>query len=125
VKQNTKQKPMRFTEAYKGSFMKAADLGGKTLRETIDSIQIEQVGDEDKVVVSLAGKDQKLVLNKTNGAILAESWGDDMDDWCGRTVLLKPSKTSYNGNLVPCIRVEVVKEKAAPAQAEAEDDINV
>jgi hypothetical protein len=118
---------MKFSEKYKGAFFKASDVQEKPMRLTIEEIAEQEVGDEPKVVVRFKAADQALVLNKTNASILAEKWGDDMEDWHGQTVLLKADKTPFNGKLVPCIRVEPVEQETAPAGAEAEndDDINV
>lgn len=123
---------MKFSDAYKGSFLKAADLDNKTIRRTIKSLDMETIGDDgkEKVVARFKEDDQGFVLNKTNASILAESLGDDMDGWVGRTILLRPDKTQFNGKMVPCIRVAIPAKKApAPVVAEEEDveadDINV
>lgn len=118
---------MKFSDKYKGAFFKASDIHLKPKRLTIAEITEEDVSGEPKVVVRFEKADQALVLNKTNASILADTWGDEMEDWCGKQVLLKSDRTQFSGKLVPCIRIEPVGEKSAPAGAEAEndDDINV
>jgi hypothetical protein len=118
---------MKFSDKYKGAFFKAADIRQKPKRLAIADITEEDVSGEPKIVMRFEAAEQALVLNKTNASILADQWGDDMDDWCGKQVLLKSDKTQFNGKLVPCIRVEPVEQKTTPGKAEAEneDDINV
>jgi hypothetical protein len=121
---------MKFNDAYKGSFIKTADLNGKVRRYTIKSIGQEEVGDESKVVMRFDEDDRALVVNKTNGSVLKEAWGDELDDWVGNVVLLRPDKTDFQGKRVDCIRVAVPQKKAPPPVVETEageetDDLNV
>ena len=98
---------MKFSKAFKGSYFKAADLDGKPKEVIIKSVAEEDVGDETKVVLRFKDCDQALVLNKTNGGALAEAYGDDMDGWVGKPVVLKPDKTDFGGKRVDCVRVAV------------------
>jgi hypothetical protein len=121
---------VKFNEAFKGNFMKAADLGGKARRYTIKSIGPEEVGGEDKIVMRFDGEDRALVLNKTNATTLKGAWGEEMDDWVGNAVVLKPDKTDFQGKRVDCIRLAVPQKKAPvpvvePEQEEETDDINI
>jgi hypothetical protein len=119
---------MKFTDAYKGSFLKAADLKDGARNYVIDSIGPEEVGGETKIVMRFTDTDQALVLNKTNAGILLEVWGDEMDDWAGKQVLLKLDKTELKGKKVDCIRLSVPQDgtpgprkKADQEEVKAED----
>jgi hypothetical protein len=117
---------VKYSELFKGSFLKAADLGGKPRRYTIDSVGMEKVGDDQKPVIRFQEADQSLVLNKTNGSVLREAWGDEIDNWVGNQVILKTEKTTFSGKLTDCIRVAVPQKKTPPAvEPEEEDDTNV
>jgi len=121
---------VKFSELFKNSYLKAADLGGKPRRYTIKSIELEEVGKEKetKPVMRFDEIEGALVLNKTNGTTLREAFGDDAEDWPGNEVLLKPDKTDFGGKRVDCIRVAVPTKKApSPVEQEEEafDDINV
>lgn len=104
----------KVSEEYGGSFLKAADLQGKTVPCQIASVAKEEFQSGDlKWVVRFHGKEKRLVLNKTNAEIIAQMAGDDMDGWVGRTIKLYPTKTNMQGNMVDCIRVKDEAPEAA------------
>ena len=106
----------RVSEEYGGSFLKAADLKGKTVPCQIERVSKEEFRDGDiKWVVSFTGKDKRLVLNKTNADRIASQHGDEMDNWIGKSVKLYPSRTQMAGQTVDCIRVkDEVPEASGP-----------
>ena len=114
---------MKYSERFKGRYFKAADLKNKSRRLTIASVEDEDVGGEPKVVIRFDECDQGLVLNKTNGSVLAEAYGDEMEDWVGKSVILKPDKTDFNGQRRDCIRVAIPK-KAKEEQGNEDDDLS-
>ncbi len=97
---------MKTAEMYPSSFMKAEDLQGKRFRLTIASVTMEKLGDDTKPVMTFKGAEKKLVLNRTKVSVLAELFGDESTDWVGKAIVLAPSKTNYQGKMVPCIQVE-------------------
>jgi hypothetical protein len=58
-----------------------------------------------KISVSFAGKEKKLLLNKTNANAIAAAYGDEETAWGGKELTLYPATTEYKGATVPCIRV--------------------
>jgi len=104
----------KVSEEYGGSFLKAADLQGKTVPCQIASVAKEEFQSGDlKWVIKFHGKDKRLVLNKTNAEIIAQAHGDDMDLWPGKTVKLYPTKTNMQGSMVDCIRIKDEAPEAA------------
>jgi len=102
---------MKRDEVFKSNYLKFADLKGRRIPVTIESVDIETLGQgkdaEDKAVAHFKGKDLGLVLNMTNWDTLQELLGsDDSDNWHGKTVLLVPSRTKFGAKMVDCIRVE-------------------
>ena len=57
---------MRYSDKFRGRYIKAADLGGKTQSHTIQSVTEEEVGGETKIVAYLSGSKQGLVLRLSN-----------------------------------------------------------
>lgn len=109
---------MKMSEAFPSKYLKAADLNGRAVRAIIDNCTYEDMGDgTSKPVLSFRGQKKGLVLNKTNAAMIASSYGDDSDAWRGRELEIYPDKTSMQGRIVDCLRVRVPVAPATPAPA--------
>lgn len=103
-------------------FIKAADLGNARPTVTIESVEIEKVGEDKKPVVRFRGKEKRLALNRTNANMISEICGTaETDHWRGRQIVLYASKTDYAGKRVDCVRVDYPaappQQHAAPPQA--------
>lgn len=106
---------MRVDEIFGGSFLKADDLQGKTVRVTISAVDVKEFDDGNKIVISFQGKDKKLVCNKTNSSIIAENLGSqETEDWVGKVISLTVKKVEFQGKLVPAIRVVLADSPAPP-----------
>ena len=98
---------MRMSDAFPSNYLKAADLNGKGVRVTIESVSMEKLGDDTKAVLHFVGKDKGLVLNKTNANRIVEAMGsDETDDWEGWSITLYACKVDYAGKRVDAIRVD-------------------
>lgn len=98
-------------------WLKAADLGGRKHRLTIDSmetVEFKQNGSTTrKVGINFVGKQKGLMLNKTNASLISKQYGDESDNWIGQTITIYPTTTEYQGDQVDCIRVELPVPEAA------------
>lgn len=98
---------MKLNDAFPSTWLKAADLTGVRARVTISHWKMEDVGDGHKPIVYFRGRDKGLVLNKTNGNMIAEIAGnDDLDEWAGTTIVLYSAKVDFQGKRVDAIRVD-------------------
>jgi hypothetical protein len=123
---------MNLGQLFPSKYLKCADLAGKRTKLVIQKISVEQVGqdpgDLPKPILHFQGGAKALVLNKTNAETIAETLGDDTDQWLGQTIILAPARTRYQGKSVDCIRVEMTPaapapvSTAAPPAVEATDD---
>lgn len=118
---------MKIGSAFPGQYLKAADLQGRRVQVVIESVEMEDIGGDQKPVVHFKGKDRGLVLNKTNAnAIWGLTGSDDTDDWTDVAVTLFPSKTDFQGKRVDCIRIDppdkAVKPQRQPEPPPVEDD---
>ena len=87
-------------------YIKAADLNNQDVQVQITGLAIEEIEEgENKPVLRFAGHQQGLVLNKTNALVIAEMYGEDYDQWVGRTITLYATKCDMAGKRVDCIRV--------------------
>lgn len=110
---------MRISQTFAGNYLKAADIPQPKVL-TIETVFMAKMpeGDE-KPVINFAGEQQSLVLNKTNGVILAELYGDETAAWHGRPVELYATTTNFGGKMVPCLRVRPPQQPTAPHPAPA------
>lgn len=116
---------MRVSEAFPSKFLKAEDLRGRKVEVKIKNVEMEKIGDDYKPVLYFSGKDKSLTLNKVNSLTIAKIIGtDEMDEWIGKKIVLKPDITTYQGKPVDCIRVEAPAASSAPAAlpADTSDD---
>ena len=109
---------MRISEAYPSKYLKADDLDGQDRTVNIRACIQEELGQgaemETKPVLYFDGGQKGLVLNKTNATAIAEDYGDDTEAWAGREIVLFIQKVSFQGKLMPAIRVRT---QAAPQPA--------
>jgi hypothetical protein len=106
---------MRISAAFPSTYLKAADLQGRTVPVAIDRVELEEIGGEHKPILYFQGKEKGLVLNKTNANNIAAVYGDDTDDWIGGGIQLFPTMVDFQGRSVEAIRVRVAPRKAASA----------
>lgn len=98
---------MNVNNVFPSNYLKAADLQGRTVKVKIERIEMEDMGNERKPVITFAGKQKGLALNKTNAQIIASAYSPETDGWIGKDIELRPDKTQFNGQLVDCIRVQI------------------
>jgi hypothetical protein len=114
----------RISDVYSGDFATAAELVGKgRVVAQITKAEVESIGQDQaqKVVLSLASRagvpwPRRVVLNKTNGLILASAYGDETDAWIGRQIEVWAEPVSYQGRIVQGIRLapQIAGNGAAP-----------
>ena len=103
---------MNIDSVFPSDYLKAADLKGKVVSVTIESVSLEELGSEKKAVVHFVGKERGLVLNKTNAAVIKSAYGSDTEGWTDKTIELRPDKTQFQGQLVDCLRVQIPAQRA-------------
>lgn len=96
---------MKVSEYFKNNFFRAEDFdkAGRVL--TVYSVEMEQVGKEEKITIHFVDEDKTFPVNKTNALAIAELYGDDTDDWCDKEIRLFRDVTMFNGKRVSCMRV--------------------
>lgn len=117
-------------DAFPSNYLKASDLKGRAVVVEIDRVEFEPVGQkkEMKPILYFAGKDKGLVLNKTNAAKIISLLGtEETEEWGGNSIAIYPTETSFQGDMVDCIRVKAVaiprNGRPAPAQQPVEEPI--
>ena len=102
-------------DAFPSKYLKAADLDGREIRVTMERIEMETIGDDEKPVLYFKGKNKGVVLNKTNSNNIGMVYGFDYDFWPGQPVVLYESMTDFQGKTTPCIRIKTPPRKGAVA----------
>jgi len=114
-------------------YLKAGDLKGRAVKATIDAVKMEELGQgadaEVKPVVYFRNAEKALVLNVTNGRMIASYYGDETDAWAGAVIELYPDKVPFQGRIVDALRVRVpnpgqvaAQQQPNPAPPEPEKD---
>lgn len=93
--------------------LKAADLDGEEVTLKITGFDIKDFDRDGRVtkkpVLSFEGTDKTLVCNITNLRSIAYAYGDTMEDWVGKEIVLYPTRVQFGSDIVEAIRVRVVK----------------
>lgn len=84
-------------------------LDGRDVTVTIEKYKGGKIGHENKkqskLLLYFKGKQKPLACNVTNGGIIAQLYGKNVDAWVGKLVTLFPTTTTFGKDTVDCIRV--------------------
>jgi hypothetical protein len=97
--------------------LKAEDIGDDDLVLTIQSVDMEELGQDqdEKPVLYFAETDKGLVLNKTNCDAIAQLYPGQIGDWIGKKIALYATEVSFGGKTMMGVRVRLrVPEAQAP-----------
>jgi hypothetical protein len=102
-------------------FWKAADLtADKKFR--IKNVTEEFVGmgkdREQKLVVWFTNSEKGLVLNRVNNRVIRSAFGDAVDGWTGKIIVIYPTSAEFRGEMTPCLRVKLPAPKSPPPKPE-------
>lgn len=96
---------MRVSDIY-SSCLAAADLEGQDVTVTIKGGELRTFDDgHRRLFLTFAELQRPLALNVTNARMIAQLHGEEVTQWKGKQITLYPTRTSYLGKDVPCIRI--------------------
>ena len=102
---------MKYSETFPSasSYLKAQDIpAGREAAVTISGVEVATLdGEDSKPALSFAGKERQLLLNRTNAAALVDAFGDEMDSWVGKQIVLFRMMVTFQGRQVPAIRIRI------------------
>lgn len=96
------------SEFFDSKYLAAGDLGGKEHKLQITALGVAEFKDGRKPVIFFAGKKKGMSLNKTNANKLKAQYGDEMDNWIGKEVIIFPDVVDFQGVPTPCVRLRPV-----------------
>lgn len=115
---------MNINEAFPSAFLKAEDLKGRDVTVTISEIEVDYIGKDKsegkKVILSFRGKDKKMVCNKTNCKTITKLYGEETDDWIGKSIIIGPREVEFQGDMTWAIRVSLKKPGGAVTETKPE-----
>ena len=94
--------------AYDASrFFRAEDLKNE-IRLKIKKVTEEKMADgEVKLTVWFTNDKRGLVANRTNNRTIRGAYGDDVDGWSGKIIVLYPTTAEFRGKMGPAMRVRI------------------
>lgn len=92
---------------YPSTYLKAADLNGKTAKVAVRTVIVEKIGTDTKPVLYFQGKEKGMVLNKTNAFTISQAYGPDTDAWGGAAVEIFPAYVDFQGKQVEALRIRI------------------
>jgi hypothetical protein len=108
---------MKRNELFPSRFLHHADLQGRSQTVIIKDVTLEDVGDDgrQKPVIRFRGREKGFVCNATNYDVIADTYGDETDDWAGQPIELYPTRVPFKGQLTDAIRVRIPQAKPTAA----------
>ena len=93
-------------QMFPSKYLKGSELPGDTL-VTIAGVKMQEVGKppEMKPVMALVGSEKGMVLNRTNGDVIAKMYGPKASGWLGKKVTIYPTPVEYAGETSIGIRI--------------------
>lgn len=98
---------MRMSQAFPSKYLKAADLDNRRFTLAMARVEMESINENEhpKPVLYFQGAEKGMVLNQTNGMMIASLYGDDTNNWPGQKIELYTAIVQFQGQSVPAIRV--------------------
>src|SRR3990167_5318860 len=114
---------MKTADLFPSKYLKAADLDGD-VEVTIRNVGKEDFKDDDGVikpkgVCYFEEGELGLLCNKTNWKALVRMFGDESDNWAGKTITLTVMDVPFKDEMVPAIRVKVPRSPTGKTPFEA------
>lgn len=115
---------MNINEVYPSKYLKADDLQGREVRVTMQAVEMEKIGDDNKPVLYFKGKDKGVVLNKTNASMIGSAYGTETDDWIDQPLILFSVMVDFQGKVAPAIRCRIPTARDNKPSPRREDPIS-
>jgi hypothetical protein len=104
-------------------FFKAADLTQeKKLRIKEVTEELIGVGADQKKMLTVwfTNDDRGLPLNRTNNRTIRGAFGDPVNGWTNKIIVLFPTQADFRGRMVPCLRVRIPPPKQATGNGQGQ-----
>jgi hypothetical protein len=103
-------------------YLKAADFE-RERKFRIKTTTVETVGtgadQQRKLCVWFHNDEHGLVLNRINNRTIRGAFGDAVDGWVGKIIVVFPTQAEFRGHMVPSLRVRIPPPKQAAGNGHA------
>lgn len=113
----------------KSKYLRAEDLD-REKKFRIKAVTEEEVGEgrdkEKKLTVWFTNDERGLVLNRTNNRTIRGAFGDPVQGWPGKILVVFPTLSEFRGKMVPAVAApdpELEPDAVKPIREEMDDDI--
>lgn len=101
---------MDYRAMFDREMLGAFELQGRDVIVTIERVEAGVLTSEGnkktkKPILYFKGRERKLAINKTNGKVLANMFGNDTRKWVGQAITIYPTQTKFGKDTVDCIRI--------------------
>lgn len=79
---------MDYRSMFASKYLQSADLTGRDYTLTIKAVEKGEIDEKTMPIVTLAETKKKWGVNRTNAEALKLLWGEDTDNWLGKSVTL-------------------------------------
>ena len=101
-------------------FLRADDLKNE-IRLKIKNVTEEKMADgEVKLTIWFTNSKRGLVLNRTNNRTIRAAFGDAVDGWSGKIIVLYPTTAEFRGKMGPAMRVRIPPPKQATGNGQGQ-----
>jgi len=115
---------MKVSDAFPSKYLKGKDLKNPDGTPkppaivTIRKVEYETFQNgEGSHVMFFQGKNKGLILKKTKALLIEDSYGDEMDTWAGKPLVLSSGSVMYQGNRYDTVEITVPQGPVRPAPA--------
>ena len=105
---------MNINDVFPSKYLKAAQLKGHEPTVVISRCEMEEVGDDRKLVLYFQGKEKGMVCNRTNADRIAFMYSPDTDNWIGKEITIYAEMVSFQGKAMEGLRVKPPKKRNGP-----------
>lgn len=117
---------MNINQAFPSKYLKASDIEDAPVTVKIKDVVIQDIGmpgkAEEKPVIQFYGDTKSMVCNKTNSKVISSLYGNDTDDWIGKSITLIAADVEFQGDTVRAIRVSKKVPQVPKGKAPATTD---
>lgn len=106
-----------FRDEFPSNYYTTDDVGDGVLTVTIKDVESATFGEgsqaKKSLLISVRESRKQVKLPRAEGAFLAKTFGDEMDDWIGRKIVLMSTTAKFGGQTYDVVRVHEKKTQTA------------